>query len=417
MAKKRRLMATLALFPGVLALALALGHRPILHRLGGASAHEPEAYSTQLSPAAKALVDRALADLDPARLFDHHVHVPGLGADGSGCRVNAKMRSWAHPRHHVQFLVYSDAARITDLERGDRQYVERLLALVRGMPAHGKFGLLAFDAHYAPDGTLVEDETEMYTPNSWPARIAAEHPDLFVPIASVHPYRRDALAELAQARAAGARIVKWLPNGMGMDPADPRCDPFYEALVREGMVLLSHAGIEHAIDADDAQELGNPLRLRRALDHGVKVIVAHCGSLGRGTDLDDPARRELDNFDLFLRLMDDPRYVGLVFGEISALTQQNRVGRPLATMLERTDLHERLVNGSDYPLPAINVLFSTRKLASEGYLTDAERAALNEIYDVNPLLFDFVLKRTVKHPAKGTRFPAAVFTSRPGLTP
>jgi mannonate dehydratase len=178
-----------------------------------------------------------------------------------------------------------------------------------------------------------------------------------------------------------------------------------------GLVLLSHTGSEFAVHASEDQELGNPLRLRRALDHGVKVIFAHCGSAGECTDLDDPKRAQADAFDLFLRVMDDPKYVGLAFGEISTLTQINRCGRPLATMLARTDLHERLVNGSDYPLPAINMMFSTRKLEKMGYITTEEKSALDEVYDVNPLLFDLVLKRCVKDPKSGAKFKASVFES------
>ena len=78
----------------------------------------------------------------------------------------------------------------------------------------------------------------------------------------------------------------------------------------------------------------------------------------------------------------------------------------------RTDLHERLVNGSDYPLPCIDVLFQTGSLARDGYLTAEEADQLDEIWDVNPLLFDLVLKRTVKHPTTGRRFPASVFRAR-----
>ena len=58
---------------------------------------------------------------------------------------------------------------------------------------------------------------------------------------------------------------------------------------------------------------------------------------------------------------DDKKYEGLVFGEISAMTQFNRCGTPLTTILEREDLHDRLVNGSDYPLPAVNVLIRTAR--------------------------------------------------------
>jgi len=154
--------------------------------------------------------------------------------------------------------------------------------------------------------------------------------------------------------------------------------------------------------------------LRRALDHGVKVIVAHCAGLGTNEDLDSKDRRVVDNFDLFLRLMDEKRYEGLVFGELSAMTQFNRSGK-LRTLLAREDLHERIVNGSDYPLPAVNVLIRTRPLVKQGYINADEANSLKEIYDYNPLLFDFVLKRTLRLPGSSRRFPETVFMTNSGL--
>jgi mannonate dehydratase len=98
-----------------------------------------------------------------------------------------------------------------------------------------------------------------------------------------------------------------------------------------------------------------------------------------------------------------------VFGEISAMTQFNRSGKPLRTMLAREDLHERLVNGSDYPLPAVNLLIRTRPLVKQGYLNNSEAESLKEIYDYNPLLFDFVLKRRLRLPDTSRSFPASIF--------
>ena len=83
---------------------------------------------------------------------------------------------------------------------------------------------------------------------------------------------------------------------------------------------------------------------------------------------------------------------------------------PAVHLLERTDLHHRLINGSDYPLPAINVVIQTRALVKYGLLSRDERSWLNEIYDYNPLLFDYAVKRTIRHPESGSRFPASVFT-------
>ncbi len=115
-----------------------------------------------------------------------------------------------------------------------------------------------------------------------------------------------------------------------------------------------------------------------------------------------------------MRLMDEAKYRGLLFGEISAMLQFNRMPGPFATLLKRQDLHPRLVNGSDYPLPAINALIRTRSLASDGFITGEERTALNEIYDYNPLLFDFVLKRTMRHPETKQKLAASVFMGNPG---
>ena len=231
----------------------------------------------------------------------------------------------------------------------------------------------------------------------------------FEPAISVNPYRQDALAELERGARRGARMVKWLPNAMGIDPSDPLCDSFYQKMKELGLVLLSHGGEEKAVEAEEDQKLGNPLLLRRALDHGVKVIIAHCAGLGDNEDLDDPDRKRRSNFDLFLRLMDEPRYRELLFADMSAMTQYNRCGRPLETILQREDLHERLVNGSDYPLPAINALIRTGTLTRQGYITSQERTCLNEIYDYNPLLFDFTLKRRLKVPGTERRLPVSVF--------
>jgi mannonate dehydratase len=105
----------------------------------------------------------------------------------------------------------------------------------------------------------------------------------------------------------------------------------------------------------------------------------------------------------------------LLFADISAMTQYNRIGRPLTTILQREDLHERFVNGSDYPLPAINVLIRTSTLVKQGYIATEERACLNEIYDYNPLLFDFALKRTIKIPGTHQRLPASIFMANAAL--
>ncbi|HKO97233.1 MAG TPA: hypothetical protein VJU86_09590 [Pyrinomonadaceae bacterium] len=387
----------------------------LIHRLGGAFTNQPAQLKDKLGTKAGDLVKRAYDDIDPARFVDHHTHIAGIGTGGTGNLVNPKMLSWAHPFHHLKFKVYLSAAGIEDLENADQRMVERLVDLVKHMPQHGKHRLLAFDKNYSPEGIENPEKTEFYVSNQYVFKLAEDYPDLFIPNISVNPYRKDALTELERWAKLGARIVKWLPNAMGIDPSDPRCDAFYHKMKGLDLILLSHGGEEKAVEAEEDQKLGNPLLLRRALEAGVKVIVAHCAGLGDNEDLDDPERKRVSNFELFMRLMDDKRYEGLLFADISAMTQFNRIGKPLDTILSREDLQERLVNGSDYPLPAINVVIRTSTLVKQGYLTPDERVCLNEIYDYNPLLFDFALKRTIKLPGSHRQLPASIFMTNPML--
>ncbi len=379
-------------------------------RIAGAWDAEPRPWS----PAAEALLADCFADVDPDRRFDAHVHAVGIGTDGSGCFVNPRMLSWRHPLDRGRFVVYAHSAGIESLAGADAQYVERLRTWIEASPSPGKYALFAFAQFHDEDGVVDPDRSEFHTPNDYVLELAEAYPERFEPVASIHPYAPDAVRELERVAARGVRIVKWLPSAMGIDPASPKCDAFYAKLAELDVTILTHGGEEQAVQLDELQRLGNPLRLRRALDAGVRVVVAHCASLGSDEDLDDPARPQVRSFELFLRMMAEERYAGLLFGEISAVTQVNRYAGVLDVLLEREDLHGRLLNGSDWPLPAINVLFSTRALVRDGFLTADERTALNEIYRANPLLFDFALKRTVRHPSTGARFPAEIFERRPG---
>lgn len=410
-------MRTALLGAGGLALVVAAFQDSLIRQVGGASSQEPEAMADGLSPEAKQLVARVFEGIEPQRLFDYHTHLVGLGTGDSGCFVHPHMLSFRHPGQRLKFLVYASACGIEDFRSADEQFLVRLLSLVRSIEGHGRHLIVAFDEHYGPDGQPNLAKTEFYVPNDYVVKLARSNPDAFVPAVSIHPYRQDALAELEGWAAKGVRFVKWLPNAMGIDPADGRCVPFYQRMKQHGMVLLTHAGEEKAVEAEEDQKLGNPLRLRLPLSLGLKVIVAHAASLGQGEDLDHPGGEPVDYFDLFMRLMDDDRYDRLLFGEISATLQYNRLDKPIRTLLSRTDLHGRLVNGSDYPLPAINIVVRTGDLEDAGLITAEERELLNEIYDYNPLLFDLAAKRTVRLPGAESGFPPSVFMVHPDVSP
>ena len=402
-------------------MGLLLSRRRFLGVLGGAAALSAAGWSlarpSLINPCKVAIpaalldspwLQQAWAGIDPAQVWDCHVHVAGIGDGGSGIVVGPQLSSALHPLHYAQRLFYMNAGCAHDAPgKVDQAYVARLLNLCDAMPEGFKVLLFAFENFHDGKGEAHPEHSAFYVPNAWAAKLANDFPARFEWAASIHPYRNAAVDELKAAIFHGARAVKWLPAAMGMDPAAARCEPFYLVLAETGTPLIVHCGEEKAVKGSDTQAYGNPLRLRRALDAGVKVVVAHCASLG--DDLDDEGKVH-SSFDLFLRLMAEPRAKTLLYGDISAITQRNRKPGFIRQLLQRQDLHERLLHGSDYPLPGILPLTSLSTLARAGLLPAGAVNDLDILRQHNPLLFDVSLKRLLAW--QGHSFAPAVFHTR-----
>ena len=362
------------------------------------------------------IVTRALDGLDPAKVIDAHVHLLSAGGGPNGAWIGEQMRRPINLLQYARYRFFLNASCVPSGADASRAYLDRLLACHRATLPGSRLMLLAFDQVHDTGGRARPETSAFYVPDAYARAVVARHPDELEWAASVHPYRTDAVEALDAAVAGGALAVKWLPNAMGIDPASPRCDAFYEALARHRIPLLTHGGRERAVAGVGDDALGNPLKLRRALDHGVRVIIAHCASFGPGVDLDvGPHGPQVPNIDLFARLMDEPRYEHILMGDISALMQSNRTAGALGKVLERTDWHDRLLNGSDYPLPGVTALFDLDDMAQHGFLPKDAVPVLEDIQDHNPLMFDFVLKRTVSR--NGARFGPQVFETARHLAP
>ena len=332
------------------------------------------------------LVAAAWEGIDASQVWDSHAHLLGVGDSGGGIVVHPDTDSLLSPAQYARRLFVLNAGCAHDAPGNvDRAYVERLHNLLDGMRPGVKLLLFAFERVHDERGRALPERSMFYVPDDYARDTARAHAQYFEWAASIHPYRPDAVERLQRAKRDGARAVKWLPAAMNIDPASARCAPFYEALASLNVPLITHAGLERAV-LGDAQDYGNPLRLRRALDRGVRVVVAHCASMG------------------------EARYGKNVFGDLSAMTQLNRAGPALARTLEETGWHARLLNGSDYPLPGVMPLYSVDYLVSLGLLERAAAPVLTEIRAHNPLLFDFVVKRHLR--SNGKAFSPAVFQTR-----
>ncbi|HEV8383905.1 MAG TPA: hypothetical protein VGQ11_03460 [Candidatus Acidoferrales bacterium] len=307
--------------------------------------------------------------------LDVHVHILGSGAGGTGCWMHEEMRRGFNVRAGMWNLGLS--VNQPDLDAG---YVTYLLTRIHGAGFLKQVAALAQDYAYTPAGQRDTAHSPFFTPNDYVARLAAAHPE-FLFGASIHPYRADALEELDRVVALGAVLVKWIPNVHGIDLRDPRCRAFYRRLAGHKIPLLVHSGDEQAM-AIAGQEYGDPRRLVAPLEEGVTVIAAHVASLG--------ARDGRTNFEHLLALF--PSWPNL-FADTSALTLITRF-RVLRQVAEHTEIHARLVHGSDFPLPPAASLFLGRIP-----FADWRQAWIRE----NPLRRDFLIKQAY-------RLPEAIYT-------
>jgi mannonate dehydratase len=356
------------------------------------------------------LMQEIWAGLDPTQVWDCHTHLVGSGDSGGGAWFNPEMDSLWHPVLRLQKLFYMNAGCVHEAPgHMDASYIERLHNLIDGMRPGFKVMLLAFDLRHDETGKPDQANSIFHIPNTYAVDMVRRFPQYFEWVASIHPYREDCVEALQKAVKEGARAIKWLPSAMGIDPASPLCDKFYVALAQTGLPIIAHAGRELAVQGG-SQDDGNPLKLRHAMDHGVRVVMAHCASDGDDVDLDQGLHGpRVKSFELFSRLMDDARYEKLAYADISALTQFNRAWA-LKAVLQRNEWHLRLLNGSDYPLPGVMPLFSAGDLSVMGLLDAGAVSVLKEVRAHNPLLFDFALKRLLRF--EGRHFPVSTFETR-----
>lgn len=263
---------------------------------------------------------------------DAHVHVVGNGSGGSGCWLRAS--PWRRPfqRLMLRHIGLPQAALSGDLER---LYAERLLRLVRESSLHAVV-ILAQEEVYDDEGRRMEGRGAFHVPNDYVLRLAREHRE-FLPGVSIHPARRDALAELDRCLAHGAVLMKCLPNCQNINCSDRRFAPFWKRMAEAGLPLLAHTGGEHTLPVI-RPEYSDPRRLSLPLDCGVKVIAAHCATR---SGFADP-----EYFGAFAEMT--RRFAGL-YGDNSAFTAPIRGRHALACA--RPPLADRMLHGSDYPVP------------------------------------------------------------------
>jgi predicted TIM-barrel fold metal-dependent hydrolase len=287
-----------------------------------------------------------------AETIDVHVHFGSPSDAASGCYWSKKFEQTAA---YAAMLMLTRSL----FKRISFSTVKRhLMDVIHGSALVDKVALLALDQVYDREGKVHPNRTHLHVPNRCIADMAAENPKILFG-ASVHPNRSDWKEELDFSLEHGAVLCKWIPSSQQIDPLDSNCRNFYKKLADHRLPLLCHGGPEYSIPTSlsqsTAHRFNNPARLRKALEEGVTVIVAHC-ALPYFWFFDADYQ---DHFKAFLRLFNEADSRGWnLFADLSALTGFFRLPYIRDEIIRLP--HQRLLLGSDYPIPLSELSYHRR---------------------------------------------------------
>jgi uncharacterized protein len=304
-----------------------------------------------------------------------HVHVLGNGKSGSGCRITP--RWWQRP--FIDLMAANVGLKTSPADPAlDQLYVERLLYWIKASTL-GRAVILACDDLYDETGHRFPGLSGLFVPNDYVLELSRRHPE-FVAAASIHPARRDAIAELERCAEAGAALLKLLPCVQAVDCNRQIYKPFWERMARLSLPLLAHTGGEFSLPTH-RRDLQSVETLRLPLQCGVNVIAAHCGAPALPWDHD-----YFDQFDQMRQVFPN------LYGDLSALSQITH----LRTLDRLRKNPSRILYGSDYPV--MSTAFWSRL---KGWIS---KPAYDRVRSLrNPLEKKFQL-------TKALGFPDRVFT-------
>ncbi|MCB0311024.1 MAG: amidohydrolase family protein [Bdellovibrionales bacterium] len=299
-------------------------------------------------------------------LIDCHVHIIGDGSSGSGSWLKLS----GHRSLHARYMLRSLGLPQTLVKGGlDGAYLEMLLGLIRNSSLDRAL-ILAHEEPYNDNGSKIHGASPLYVPNDYVLAISEKHPEL-LPAVSIHPARGDALDQLQRCIETGAVAMKCLPSVQNINCNDKKYKKFWELMATSGLILLAHTGGELSLPVINP-DYASPAVLQLPLECGVVTIAAHTGT----SSLFDP-----NYIEVFEKMI--AQFPNL-YGDISGLCTPFR-SRHFRRLL---DLQERLVHGSDLPIPTEPIWSWMR-----GLIDRKSYRELREI--VNPLERDYQTKRAL----------------------
>jgi len=235
-------------------------------------------------------------------------------------------------------------------------YVEGLTNNARNSQYVKKMVLFGVDERVDDEGCCVHKDLTVCATNDDLLAVYIKHPDVVIPFFSINPKRPNALELIDKYVALGFKGAKFLQNYWNVDTSEARYRPYFEKLARLNIPLIVHVGNESSIHSYKVCETLE--MLDAPLAAGVTVIAAHMALSYDSFGLRKMFSRNPKYFnEEYFRLLEMLKEHDNLYADISALLTPIRA-KALKHLSQQYDVHEKLLFGTDFPVPFLTLLNS-----------------------------------------------------------
>lgn len=237
-----------------------------------------------------------------------------------------------------------------------KAYTNALVNNVRDSKYLSKTVLFGVDARVDNTGKEIHKDITVCASNDDLLKLYEQNSDVIIPFFSINPMRPDALDLIDKYSELGFKGAKFLQNYWGVDTRDKKYRAYFEKLKEKKLPLIVHIGSESSIhsikECEKIEMLDYPLEI------GVNVIAAHMALSYEPLKIFKALSKNPKNFnEEYFILLDMLNKYDNLYADISATLTPVRA-KVLRHLSRQYDIHEKLLFGTDYPVPFSTVFNS-----------------------------------------------------------
>lgn len=241
-----------------------------------------------------------------------------------------------------------------------KAYTNALITNVRNSKYLRKTVLFGVDARVDAKGKEIHKDLTVCASNEDLLKLYKQNSDVIIPFFSINPMRPDALDLIDKYSELGFKGAKFLQNYWGVDTRDKKYRAYFEKLKEKKLPLIVHIGSESSIhsikECEKIEMLDYPLEI------GINVIAAHMALSYEPLKILKALSKNPKNFnEEYYTLLNMLHKHKNLYADISAILTPTRA-KVLSHLSQQFDVHEKLLFGTDYPVP-FSTVFNSYDLA------------------------------------------------------